>query len=419
MNRVHQLFSIVKEGNGKSFLQNALFLWGANILPMLAGFLFWGLASRLYTPTEIGLVSAMISACALVAGLAGPGFNLGVVRFLPEAQNPVQFLNAVYTAIILSSLLAGGIYLGGLHWWSPGLKILVETPWYTAGFIVFVIAINLGATVRETFVARRQSKYSLWYTAIANLSRLALVIPLAWIGLAGLSIAVLAGYSLALWISWMYMLPLAETGYHFTPTWNWSAVKPILTFSFGNYLVNLIGQLPQTILPLMILETLGAQANGTAYIALMLGSLILSPGLALSMSSFAEGANQSETSSNLLSHAARIALLITILVAGITFLAASPLLSLFGPDYARSSTALLRWLSLAAIPAVLNQMYFSWLRIKKQTRPLILLSGYITIITIGCTYLWLPSLSIAACGLATLTANILALPFHMKKSTPA
>ena len=48
---------------------NAGYLWAINLAGALAGFVFWGIAARLYAPEEVGVGSAVISTALAVEGL--------------------------------------------------------------------------------------------------------------------------------------------------------------------------------------------------------------------------------------------------------------------------------------------------------------------------------------------------------------
>jgi O-antigen/teichoic acid export membrane protein len=277
-------------------------------------------------------------------------------------------------------------------------------------FIAFVIVIDLGAVVRETFVACRQSQYALGYTLIANLGRLVFILAGARLGMGGIVAAVCLGYGLALFAAWA-RLPRVVAGYRPRPEWDWALLKSITPFSFGNYLVNFLGQINQIILPLMVLAISGAWASGTAYIPLMLSALLVSPGLALAMSAFAEGANQQGRSPAIFARAVKLALPVTLAAAAIAFLAAPWILRLFGAANSPESLALFRWLALASVPIVVNQLYCSWLRVQNRTLWLVLFSAFIAGFILAGVYRFLPSSGIQAIGAITLIANCLGLVF--------
>jgi hypothetical protein len=109
-------------------LANAGYLTGISLVGSVVGFVFWGLAARLYQPEDVGVASAVLSAVALVSGVAGLGMGTGLVRFLPKVRSPRRLLNTALTCSIGTAFLTSGVFLAGLSVWSPSLVAL----WWNA-----------------------------------------------------------------------------------------------------------------------------------------------------------------------------------------------------------------------------------------------------------------------------------------------
>lgn len=405
------LFLQARRSARQPLIYNAGFILAVNLIPALTGLAFWGIASRLYPASEVGIASVVISSVALVAGIGGVGSSFGVIRFLPESSNPCRLLNSIYTANFILSLLAGLVYIIGLEIWSPSLLAYRSDLWNVLGYLVFVASITLGAVVRDTFVARLRAVYAFFYTLISNGLRLALIFVGTHWGAQGLVGSAIFAYIAALLVSWFGFLPAVEKGYRVGIALDRSILKVILPYSSGNYIANLLVQLPQTVLPMLILERLGAAASGYAYIALMLGIMLPGPGLALASSAFAEGSNDPSGAMRILFKAFWAAGLVTLALAGAFFFGARWALLAFGPDYAVESAALLRWMALASPLIVLNQLYFTHLRLQKRTARLFALSGVIAALTLLAAWQLMPRLGICANGMGILLANALvALP---------
>jgi O-antigen/teichoic acid export membrane protein len=384
---------------------NAGYLWGVTLVGASTGFVFWGLAARFYPPDDVGVASAVLSVVTLLAGIAGLGVGTGLVRFLPGARQPRRLLNTALTFNTLMALLVAGIYLAGIELWSPSLTALRGSVLYVAGFLAFAVAQTLGAVVQMAFVARRQAGYALARTGIANGGRLLLVAALAGMGAAGLVGSVAVGLVVSVLLSLAVFLPRVEPGYRPRPDLHWRDLAAILPYSGGNYLAQLLAQTSQLLLPLLILELLGAASSGYAYIAWMLGSVLASPGMALAGSAFAEGSNAPGSLRAVLSRAALAGLALTAAGAGAVILVAPWLLQLFGPAYSQAATALLRWLAAAAPLVVAAQLYFTALRVQKRVGRLIVLSGLIATLTLGLAAALMPRYGIAGSGVGWLVGN--------------
>jgi O-antigen/teichoic acid export membrane protein len=384
---------------------NAGYLLGINLVGSLVGFVFWSLAARLYRPEDVGMASAGISAVALVSGIAGLGVGTGVVRFLPEARSPRRLLNTAFTFNAVVAILAGGVFLAGLSLWSPSLTALRQNPLYSSGFLAYTTAATLAVVVRMAFVARRQALYALVQTCVVNGGRLLLVAVLAGLGAAGLVGSVAVATVLAVSLSLLGFLPRVEPGYRLRPDLSWSDLAAIIPYSLGNHITVLLAQTIQTLLPLVVLEALGPASSGYTYIAWMLGSLLVSPGMSLAGSAFAEGSNAPHRLAGILTRSVALALLLTLPAAMVLGIAAPWVLLLFGPSYAQEASGLLRWLSLAAPLVVLTGLYFTYLRVQKRIGRLVALSVVMAAVALGVAVALMPRLGIASTGIGWLIGN--------------
>jgi O-antigen/teichoic acid export membrane protein len=384
---------------------NAGYLLGVNLVGALVGFVFWGLAARLYRPEDVGTASAVISAVALVSGIAGLGMGTGVVRFLPEARSPGRFLNSIFTFNALAALPIAIVYLIGVSVWSPSLVALRENNLYIVGFLAYVTAATVGAIVQMAFVARRRAGYALIHTCVLHGWRLLLVAVLTRLGAVGLVGSMAVSVVLATTVSLGVLLPRVESGYRLRPDLVWRDLIAIIPYSAGNYIASLLAQSSQLILPLMILETLGPASSGYAYIAWMLGNLLTTPGLALAGSAFAEGSNSPQRLSAILARATALGFALTIPAAIVLGIVAPWVLLLFGDSYAQEGSGLLRWMAAAAPLAVLTGLYFTHLRVRKQVVRLMFLSCIIAATTLGMTAALVSRLGIAVSGVGWLVGN--------------
>ncbi len=384
---------------------NAGYLLGINLVASLVGFVFWSLAARLYRPEDVGMASSVISAAVLVSGIAGLGLGTGVVRFLPDARSPKHLLNTAFTFNAVTAILSSGVFLLGISLWSPSLIVLRQNMLYSTGFLAYTTAMTLGTVVRMTFVARRQALYALVQTCIINGGRLLLLVVLAGLGTAGLVGSVAAATVLAISLSLFGFLPQVEPGYRPRPEFSWPELAAIIPYSIGNHIAILLTQTLQTLLPLIVLEMLGAAPSGYTYIAWMLGSLLASPGMSLASSAFAEGSNKPHRLTGILIRSVALALSLTLPGAMLMGVAAPWVLLLFGPSYAQEASGLLRWLSAAAPLVVLTGLYFTYLRVQKRIGRLVVLSVTMAAVTLGVTIAWMPRLGIAASGIGWLVGN--------------
>jgi O-antigen/teichoic acid export membrane protein len=386
---------------------NAWYLFGVNTFPALAGLIFWILAARLYPASAVGIASVVFSIVTLLSWISGLGTNIGLIRFISESQDSHRMINSVLNLnIVMSILSVGGFLLGG-KLWAGRLQYFLNSWSFILVFISFVLVSTLGTTIRDSFVAYRKSNYAFFFTVSLSVLRILLLIGGIYFGVLGLIGSTMVAFLVTYLISVYQFMPRVSSGFHRSYKYYGQDIGPMLPFSLSNSVVIFMMQITQTILPLMTLELLGANENAFSYIALMLGISITLPGLALAMSAFAEGSNNLAQSTQILRKAFIASMAITIAGSMVLLIIAPWLLSLFGSDYTKEGTSVLRWMSFAAPFIVINQIYFTYARLQKQLEKILTLSFILMVIIVGVAYFLMPFLGIQANGIAMLIGNLI------------
>ena len=405
--RTNQLIRQLMSFGKQSLVVNAGYLMGIYVVNSIVGFLFWGVAAHLYRSEDVGFTSAVIAAAFLVCGFTDFGMSVGIIRFLPETSTPTKFLNSIFTFDVLTSILAGVAYLAGIALWTPSLIPLQKSWYYIAAFLIYVTFYTLGSIICRAFVARRKSQYALFFIFISNGSRLIFVVLLFSFGFAGLYASLSLSFLLAALICLLYFLPKVEPGYRFQPLLHWPVMATILPYSLENFVVNLLFMVSQRLLPLFIIERLGPASSGHFYIAWMISDFLSSASSSVSDATFAEGSNSPERLKTHLVRSIAIGLGVTVPAAIIVSLGAPYILLIFGASYAQEASGLLRWLAIAAPLNVVNNLYFTKLRVKKQIIQLIWMSATFAIVALGISYSLLTRFGITSVGVGWLIGTSL------------
>ncbi len=77
---------------------NAYFLVGNNLLSAGSGFFFWIFAARFYSPEDVGIGSALISAMGLLCMLSMLGFDIGLIRYIPNENEKAGWSTGIMRA---------------------------------------------------------------------------------------------------------------------------------------------------------------------------------------------------------------------------------------------------------------------------------------------------------------------------------
>jgi len=186
---------------------------------------------------------------------------------------------------------------------------------------------------------------------------------------------------------------------------NTKIIRDIKHFSIANYSVNLLWSAPGLILPLMVVSRIGAESGAYFYISWAIASIILLIPPALSLSLFAEGKNNLSRLSNNVTQSLKLTILLVCPAVALCFPLGEKVLSLFGQGYSVNGTHLLWLLATAALPASINQVYFSVQRVRERMRYMVAINVFISLVTLILSYLLLPRMGIVGVGISYLIAQ--------------
>lgn len=375
--------------------RNALSIWASTGITSLGGLVFWAIVAARYTPEEVGLGSAAVSAMTLLAVLAHLGLGYGLIRYLPRAGSDGSYLiNGSFGIAGLASVIAAVAFLGGIPLWAPRLEFLRGEPAYVVAFGIFVAAATAGLILDNLFIARRRAEFTLLKYGVMNLVRVLLPIPLAlFIGPFGIvaagGVAALVGLILGL-----SLIGRVERGYRPAIVLSRRHAGGILPFAVGNYLADLTLMAPGLVLPIMVMNLLDGAHAGYFYVAWFMGSFLHYASTSLALSMFAEGTHAPDSLRSVASRALPVSLLLAGLGAVAVFLAGDHMLLVFGQDYAREGGDALRLVALAAVPAAVTNVYLGIERARGGIKGLIGVSAVVAVVTLGLSYVAIPELGI-------------------------
>jgi len=400
--RLRQLFRI-------PIYSNALYLMIANAANALLGFAFWIIVARLYSPEDVGLASAIIAAVGLLAAFSQLGLGMGLIRFLPHSsRNASSMINTVFSMGTLTSIAAALIFIAGLGFWSPALLFIRHNLVYLAAFGLFTIASTLFTLIGQTFVAERRAGFTLANNLIFSLLKLLLLILLAAFFH---TFGIFASWGISLVVAFLLsaflFLPRVQADYRPRFAISRGVTNEIMHFSFANYLSGLFWGAPILLLPIIVVNLLGAEPNAYFYIAWATGSVLAMIPAAVSTSLFAEGSHEEERLGLNIWRSLKMVLLLLVPAVVLMLAIGDKVLLLFGASYSENATTLLRIFAIAALPLAVNTIYLAVKRVERKLRVIVGLSAFVGAVTIGLTYMLLPRMGINGAGIAWLTAQVI------------
>ena len=183
-------------------------------------------------------------------------------------------------------------------------------------------------------------------------------------------------------------------------------VREVIRFASVDYLGTVLSQAYGNLLPLLILSTLGATANGSFYIAWTIASGLGLVALNFGASLLVEGVAAPHRLAELTRGILIRCLLITSLGAGVLVLAARPILDIYGSGYAVHAASLLGLLSVGTVPSCLVVVAVSLDRIVGRVGIATLTRLVLTVLVLGGSWLLVRKVGIDGVAFAWGGANL-------------
>lgn len=391
-----------------SLFSNAFFFWSSQALIGLSGFIFWALAAFFYDAEDIGRGSAAVAALMLLAMIAQLGLGLGLIRFVPESgQRAPILVNSSLTVAMLASVGITSIFLAGLSLWSPELIFLRNQPLYGAAFVVFAVSMTLTILQDYVLMALRSGKYILIRACLTNLTRVLLVGVLAFF-FAAFGIVAATGIAACLGLALGYaFLHRAQPAYGPALVLDREPIIRLFPFAIGNYAADFAVLAPSMIVPIMVVNVLGAEEGGYFYVGWFMGYVLFAVSYSVALSLFAEGSYDEAALPKLTRRALAVSLAVVGAGVVLVLLAGDKLLLVFGEDYSQQASGVLRMVAVATLLAAVTNIYLGIERVRKRIGPLVAVSSLVGLTTCGVSYALLPGLGILGAGVGMLTGQAL------------
>ena len=364
-----------------SLLSNSMTLIGAKVAGMALGFAFWVLAARLFAPAQVGLAAGVVAAMMLCTQIALLGFGSGVIaRFPHHREHPAALLDSAFT--LVAALAAGGsvLFLGLASGVLTELGVVARDPGYALLFVAASVLGTVGILLDQVSTTLRRGDQALvrgvsfGLVAVATLGLIAmltdardselLLVPWAVAGVAALALG-------------LVQLRFSLEGYVPRPRVARAIARELTSSGLPNHALTLSQRAPGLVLPIVVLEVLSPAANAAWYAAWMMAWIVYIVAIQVELTVFAEVAHDPGSLRRSIRRGLRAALGIGVPAALVIAVAAEPLLSILGPQYADAGATPLRILVIAIVPLSFVQIHYAACRGTGRLREAIV-AGWIT-----------------------------------------
>jgi O-antigen/teichoic acid export membrane protein len=357
-------------------VRNSLYLLFSSGLQAVLGLAFWMIAARLYSVGAIGRGSSLIAAIGVIAYAALLGLNSTFVRYLPTAPDRDVLLTSGLLIVAVAGSAIAAVYLLLVPVAAPRLAF-IERPALAAGFVLLAAASAVNLLTDSVFISARRSGLNMLIDGgIGGTARVAGILALAGAGGFGVFCASGGGFALAAVASLILMI--GSLRWRPTLSHCYRHLRPLVRFSGASYAANLAGALPGLVVPVIIVDRLGAASAAYYFVGFQVASILFAAITAVEQTFLAEGAYAGgsvmtrEDRRALLRRSRRLLALLCGPACLALIVVAHWVLLAFGTKYSAHGTVSLMLLASAAIPIAANNWLWTVLRLAGKLRALML-----------------------------------------------
>lgn len=351
---MNSFINILRKTYKDSLIKNSIQLIITNFSSLILGFFFWMVATRLYNPGDIGIISAVLSSMFLISSLSTIGLPTALSFYLPiYPKNADKIINSCLIISIIISIIFSMVFLLMLNILAPELKVALGDLKLSFIFVITTMVTTVSMLMSGMFIAGKRSSFQMFKENIFSFVKILLLIVFSSLGAIGIYIS----WSIGLIIATSIGLYLLFKLWKYIPTVSFDPiVKDMASFSIGTYIAGILGSLPRLVFPIIIVRMISAEATGYYFIAVMVASVLSGVPESLVGPFLAESSDKNKFWDNVVN---AIRLNMTLLIPGLLgiIILGKFILNIFNSNYADNSFNTTVILSVASIPMSFVTIY--------------------------------------------------------------
>jgi O-antigen/teichoic acid export membrane protein len=373
----------------------------------ISGALYWLIAARVDTQTDVGHATALLTSVMFVAFLGGLGQPVAAARYAAGRARDDHVLFA-WGALALTA--ATGVFaLGYLVVVSPNAVEELRDWHGSFGPMVFIglcVGTGLSLLLDVRLMTQRRWGLVLLRAAIVAVVRFPLL-------------AISVESDRAVWLLVVAALPTAVSGivgmallpkvtgdrHHLRPLPQ--SARPMMRYSLVNWASTLAYQAPTFAVPVIVLINVNADRNASFYVAWGMAAVAAYVPMAIGQALLAEGGRDGAH----LRSQVRLAIVVAggLMVLGtiIATLGRSIVVSLYGDDY-QEAADILPALVAAAVPWAVTSVYLTEARVRHRSVATVAITVVLTASILGPALVLVPDHGLGGAAAAFLGGNVLA-----------
>jgi O-antigen/teichoic acid export membrane protein len=345
------------------------------------GFVFWLVVARVYNAEAVGLATTLLSVSGLLSLLGLAGFDTVFVRFLPRSSHRNEQIDGGLAVSGLVSIVLALGFCALVSVISPKLSFVRSNPWYIAIFAVSTLLATWNTLTNAVLVAYRKTSFVVVINII--FSAVKMILPFAVhsggammiFAFAGLAQLVNVGLSVAALIKYFDYRP----GFKI----RLDVLKETRRYGFTVYIGQVLNLLPDSALPIIVVDKIGASAAAFFYIAFTVANLMYTIAFSTTQATLAEASHDEE---HLLEHfkkGLRITTSLLIPVTVLVIVLCPWVLAVFGEQYRHGATPLLRILSVSSLIVMLYSAFCALFKLTHDLKGLLVTTAVNSVAIVG------------------------------------
>jgi O-antigen/teichoic acid export membrane protein len=391
-------------------LANALALIFGRVVTMSLGFFSWLLAAHLLARADVGLAGGTIAAMMLCVQIALLGIGSAVIAEFPRAASPQKLLATALTLVAGASIATAALFLLVARAAFEQLGTVASDPKLALLFVGMALFGTINLFLDHVSTVQRRGDHVLARGAVTGLLILVIVVALPKLfGIRDAGVIFLAWTVGGACATTLGLLQLRRTvGFRPRLAVDRAIARRLVHIGIPNYLLTVVERAPNSLVPIVVVESLGRVENAYWYAAWMMAWLLYFVPISVGMTVFAEASHEPGALRRHVERGLKISLALGVAGAAVLAVLAHLLLRVLGPSYARDGSGALRILVIAVVPVVLVQAYFAACRATHKLNEAII-AGAITVVlavagAVAATEHWGSLEAVAVAWLAAQTA---------------
>jgi len=342
------------------------------------------------------------------------GLDIGLIRFLSDEDKKSDLINSCFSVSTLLALIFSILFIAIVNNFSAELELLFRDYTYVLTFISFSVLMVIITLQSNVFLGFREGKLIFLQNIIGSL-RLIIVVLLVSFGILG----IIVSYGISILFAFVignFLLRGIISDYRLYPKIKLNLMRRLTSFALGNYIATVAENLPNYLLPLIVLNLLGPESSAYFAIAWAFSVLLMSVPKSAALSLFAEGSYAPSSVSKNVLRTVKFILVAMVPAFIIIILFGNYLLLMFGEQYSQNAYLVLVLFVLGGFPYSFNSIFVSVKRIEKNIKTIFIVYATIAIVYLSTSYLLINEYGLVGVGLGWLfTHSLVALAILLHK----